>query len=133
MSENKQNANKRMGRRDLILILILLAICLSVFGVWKIRHRASGAQAVVTVDGKVYGTYRLSESRTIPIRIHGTTANVLQISDGYAKMIEADCPDKLCVHQGKIHAKGETIVCLPNKVVVSIRGGEDSSVDAVVK
>lgn len=122
-----------MGKRDLILILILLAICLSVFGIWKIRHRTAGAQAVVTVNGKVYGTYSLSESQKIPIRIHGTTANVLQISDGYAKMTEADCPDKLCVHQGRIHAEGETIVCLPNKVVVSIQGGKDSSVDAVVK
>ena len=38
-------------------------------------------------------------------------------------MISADCPDKLCVHQHAISANGETIVCLPNKVVAEVKDG----------
>ena len=46
-------------------------------------------------------------------------------------MEEADCPDLLCVHQKAISKEGESIICLPNKVVVTIRGGEETELDAV--
>jgi hypothetical protein len=49
-------------------------------------------------------------------------------------MTQADCPDKLCVHQKAISATGETIVCLPNKVVVEIAGEtEDAEFDTIAK
>ena len=56
------------------------------------------------------------------------------IEDGAARMEDADCPDQICVRQGKIRAQGETIICLPNRVVVRITGtGEPDGeeVDAV--
>ena len=59
--------------------------------------------------------------------------NLLIIEDGYAYIKEASCPDGLCVHQGKINKSGEMIVCLPNEVVVTVEGPEDSGVDSVVK
>ena len=46
-------------------------------------------------------------------------------------MIDADCPDQLCVKQKKISLKNETIVCLPNKVVIEIEGADSSQLDAV--
>ncbi|KAI4447103.1 hypothetical protein C823_001622 [Eubacterium plexicaudatum ASF492] len=46
-------------------------------------------------------------------------------------MIWADCPDQLCVHQKAISGQGETIVCLPNKIVVEIAEGEDADLDAI--
>ena len=56
------------------------------------------------------------------------------IEDGKAKMISADCPDQLCVHQSSIAKSKETIVCLPNKVVVEVQGsGDKKDYDAVVK
>ena len=53
-------------------------------------------------------------------------------------MTEADCPDKICVNTGKISKIGETIVCLPHRVVVEIQGevsqsDSDDSIDSVVK
>ena len=46
-------------------------------------------------------------------------------------MIEADCPDQLCVHQKKISMNHESIICLPNRVVVEIESSENSEYDAV--
>ena len=40
--------------------------------------------------------------------------------DGKASMAKADCPDKICVNHAAISKKGETIVCLPHKVVVEV-------------
>ena len=48
-------------------------------------------------------------------------------------MVEADCPDKLCVHQKAISKNNETIICLPNKVVVQVTSGEESEFDSVAK
>ena len=48
-------------------------------------------------------------------------------------MKEADCPDHLCMKQGEISHKGETIVCLPNRVVIEVESNQDSEFDAVAQ
>ena len=58
--------------------------------------------------------------------------NHIVIQDNAVYMSDADCPDKLCVHTGTIHKTGETIVCLPHRVVVEITGTTDTF-DAVVQ
>ena len=58
--------------------------------------------------------------------------NRIVIQDNAVYMSDADCPDKLCVHTGTIHKTGETIVCLPHRVVVEITGTTDTF-DAVVQ
>lgn len=94
---------------------------------------AQGAQIVITVSGEAYGTYSLREEREIPIVIDGVTTNLLVIKDGKADMIEADCPDRLCVHQAAISKNNEMIVCLPNEIVVQVTNGEESEVDSIAK
>ena len=46
-------------------------------------------------------------------------------------MAEASCPDQLCVHQPAIRYHGQTIVCLPHRVSVTIEGGEEAPLDGV--
>ncbi len=116
-----------MKKNDWILIGIVILIA-AVFFLFQTFKPKSGAQVVeITVDGEIYGTYDLDEEQTI--EINGT--NTLTIEDGKAQMEEADCPDLLCVHQKAISKEGESIICLPNKVVVTIRGGEETELDAV--
>ena len=57
--------------------------------------------------------------------------NILTIKNGKAKMTDADCPDQLCVHQKAASKNHESIICLPNKVVVEVDGSEESEFDAV--
>ena len=90
--------------------------------------------SVVTVDGGEYyssllaGENQQSERREIDIDGH----NKVVITDGEVWMEEADCPDKLCVLQGKISRSGQTIICLPNKTMVTIKGGK-SEYDGVAQ
>ncbi|MCI5741160.1 MAG: NusG domain II-containing protein [Lachnospiraceae bacterium] len=124
---------KRFGRNDVIFLGILAILLLFIWFFGR-NTGAEGSSVQVTIDGKVYGTYSLEENQTIPIEQEGKTTNILQIEDGKAKMISADCPDQLCVHQSSIAKSKETIVCLPNKVVVEVQGsGDKKDYDAVVK
>ena len=125
---------KRIGKRDLILLAVMLAAALIVLGIFQLPHREDGAVVQVTVNGDVYGAYDLTEDQKVEITIGQEVTNILLIKDRKADMTEADCPDKLCVHQKAISKAGETIVCLPNKVVVEIVGGtEKSEFDAIAQ
>ena len=57
--------------------------------------------------------------------------NVLEIEGGAAAVTEADCGDLTCVNTGAISREGESIVCLPYRLVVEITGGGAAEVDAV--
>ena len=58
---------------------------------------------------------------------------MLVIKDGKADITEADCPDKLCVHQAPISREGEALVCLPHRVVVTVRGEGKAAYDALTR
>ena len=57
--------------------------------------------------------------------------NIINIKDGVAKMKDANCPDKLCMHQGHISKNGESIVCLPHGLIVEIKSKKNPEVDII--
>ena len=88
-------------------------------------------------NGEEFGTYPLDKNAEIEIVREGHR-NVVVIQDGIAHMDYSNCKNQICVHTGEISDKGETIVCLPNYVIVEIigngEGGEDDeAIDAIVK
>lgn len=120
-----------MKKNDFILIGIIVAIALVCFGVFQVMKK-DGASVTVTVDGKQYGTYSLLKDDIVEIKSdYGT--NQLVIKDHIAKMEDASCPDKLCIHQHAIDKTGQTIVCLPNKVVVTVENAEEDEVDITTR
>lgn len=115
-------------KKDGILILTILCIAVLTILVHVFIGGKGASKAIVKVNGEIQGVYSLSEDQEIEIN-HGT--NILQLKNGKADMIEADCPDQLCVHQKKISMNHESIICLPNRVVVEIESSENSEYDAV--
>ena len=93
-----------------------------------LRGGKEGSEVRVMVEGKEIGVYSLSKDGEYSLN-DGT--NTLIIKDGKAYMTDADCPDKLCVRQGKISRNGETITCLPNKLTVTVID-EKGEVDLVL-
>ena len=117
-----------MKRKELVFIITILLAALLLWGGMFLMRKGNYASIRVTVDGEEYGTYSLAEDAVISI--HGT--NVCEIKDGKVNMIEADCPDHLCMKQKAITDAGGTIVCLPNKVVIEgekAAHSKDSSAD----
>lgn len=111
---------KRIGKRDIILLIIIFAAVIAIWIGYRVMNRGEGTQVRITVDGEEYGIYNLDEDQEIPIETDGEVTNILIIQDGVADMTWADCPDKLCVNQKAVSSGGETIVCLPNKIVVEV-------------
>ena len=120
---------KKKARNDLILIAGVTIVALAAFAVLKLTQK-TGAYAVIYQNGTETARYSLSQDTTVRIG-DNETYNVLVIKNGEAQITEASCPNHLCIQQGKISADGEMIICVPNKVVVEIEGGEKTSVDAV--
>lgn len=117
-------------RNDFILIGAVIMICLAVFFMIHVTKK-EGSRLVVTVDGKPVGTFRLDRDTSYTVKGSDGSYNTFVIKDGYASMVKASCPDKLCVKEKKIHYNHETIVCLPNKVVLEVAGGEEDNVDMI--
>ncbi len=116
-----------MKKRDWIIIICVVAAA-GLTGGWFFFTKEQGDRVIVTVNGSQFGTYDLNEEQTIDI--NGT--NRLIIREGTAKMEFADCPDQLCVHQKAISKTGETIICLPNEVIVTVEGSGENELDAIV-
>lgn len=123
----------KIRRNDIILIAVILVIALVCCGgIWFYRERnTSNAVAVVTVGGKEYGRYALDVDITERIELPDGSYNVLEIREGRADITEASCPDKICVDHRPVSKNTQTIVCLPNEVVIEIENGEESGVDSV--
>ena len=117
-------------KNDVLLIGAILVLALIAILVISLT-KADGSKVVITVDSEIYQTLDLNTDQTVTIVGNDGRLNVVEIKDGTVKMSQADCPDKLCVNHRDIHYNHETIVCLPNKVVLEIMDGEASELDMI--
>lgn len=128
--QNGSSSAVLFKRRDIILLLFWVAAAafFLTIALTGMDRSFTGARLEIVVGREVTASYPLNEDRVIRI----SDGNTCEIKDGRVRMISADCPDKLCVHSREISSKGESIVCLPNHVVLRITGGdENGEVDSI--
>lgn len=116
-------------KNDLILIAVLLLVVAGA-ALILFLSRMPGDTVVVTVDGQLWGEYSLSEDRTVEIK-NGDGYNLLVIEGGRAYVAHASCPDGICSSHRPISHDGESIICLPNKVVIEIRSSGSDQPDII--
>ena len=133
-------------KADLILLAVLLIAGLAA-SIVLARSGKGGGQVTIKSAGKKIGTYSLKENRTLLITKDGhifdwdgtdsqgeTGYNILQIRDGKADMISADCHNHDCVNHRPISKDGENIICLPHKIVIQIEKEKgDDGYDSLAK
>lgn len=120
---------KNKTRNDIILAGVLLLIAAAGFLLFNL-FKSEGDVAVVLIDGAESARYMLSEDMTVVIKTeHGE--NTLVIEEGRAFVKDADCPDGICAAHAPISNVGESIVCLPHKLVIKINStAPENSIDA---
>ena len=119
-----------MKKTDLILVVIALV---AAAGIWLFYSAGADTvkTAVVTVDGEWKAELPLDEDSSAAIETEWGY-NIVTVENGEVFVTEADCRDQICVDHKKIEKTGETIVCLPHKLVVEITGEGEAEVDTVV-
>lgn len=121
---NKTAKPDRMFRPADIILAASLIVIGFVMSFFLAFGQEDGAQVEVQAGGELYGVYSLDEDQTVTIR-QGSRVNEFRIQDGTVRMIHANCHNHDCMQEGSIAKAGETIVCLPNKVVLEVTGGEE--------
>lgn len=127
MTKESFKASVYKHRIDIIVIASLLLLSLIVLLIINLTKK-DGAYVRVEVNGEIVGEYPLNVDKEYSL---GGGTNTLTVKGGTAYMTYSDCPDHTCEKTGKIRYVGETIVCLPNKVSVTIIGNSDGGVDLV--
>ncbi len=124
-----------LTKGDKILIILVAIICiLALFFIKNQLNIEKSKQVVIKVDGKLYEKVDLRPKMSLKkIEVISDFGyNLVEVDDLGAKVVEANCPDKLDIKFGKITSVGEIIVCLPNRMTVEIIGGnEHQEVDII--
>lgn len=120
-----------MKKKDLFLLMGIVTVAAVTAFCLRLVGASQGAEISVSVDGELYGTYRLLEDGTIEIE-NTFGYNRIVIENGSAYMKSADCPDKYCMTYKPISKTNETIICLPHRLVVCVTGTE-GEIDAVTQ
>ena len=110
-------------------LLLLSLTALIIFSLTRVEGADVPTAAVeITVDGEIVATYSLFDDGTYVLN-GGTNAIVIEGARVY--MIHSECPDHTCERTGKIKYVGQSIICLPNKLSVTIVGESEDAVDFV--
>ncbi len=119
---------KKLKWGDYVIISAVLLLAAGLAMMLWATTSGNNLYAEIWRDGVLVERVALHEdtSRTIDIDGH----NIIILKGMTAKMQSADCRDQVCVRTGTLSRSGQTAVCLPNKVILKLTGGE-SGVDAV--
>lgn len=131
--DKQKNTGRFHLRNDIVFIVALLIVC-AIGLIYLFIFRESGDKVKVTVGGDLYGVYSLSQDMEEDIRTgeNGEQLNRLVIRDGKAYMERATCPDKICVNHRPVFRNSESIVCLPNRVVITVIKDDDTDSPDIV-
>ena len=125
--EEKNESIFRRYKSDIIVISVILAFALLFILFFEVTKK-EGTFVEVTQGGEVIGKYSLLSDGVYTL--NGGT-NELTIEGGVAYMSYSDCPDHTCENTGKLRHVGQTIICLPNDLTVTVVGVADDYVDFV--
>lgn len=127
---------KTLKKLDIVIIVLLIGLSFTphlIFAkTWSKDY--SSTYASIKISGKFYKDIPLSSSngeQTFVIETdHGS--NTILVKDDTIQIIDAHCHDKLCVKQGTISKVGQSVICLPNELIIEIKGDESKDSDLIL-
>lgn len=105
---------------EILIICIIVILSVFLFLLYRIFSH-DGKTAVITVDSEVINTINLEAEKNLTFKLYGHEDVIIELKDGQIRVLSSDCPDKICVNRGFISQVGESIICLPNKLIIEIR------------
>lgn len=113
------------GDKVLVIVLIMFSLLFAYY-MFRINNKLEKKYVSIQINGEEIKTIEFSDDIIGETYVLETEfgRNVLQFGDEEVRIIEASCPDQLCVKQGKIGKVGQLLVCLPNRLVVEIKAND---------
>ena len=126
-----------LRKADILLFFSFLALAALIAALPLMRSSGNEQMVRIISGGEVVGIYPLEKDIEVEVD-RGGHLNIVSIEDKKVSMKYSDCRNQICVHTGEITRPGDTIVCLPNYVIVEITGSreggdEDDAVDVIAK
>ena len=117
-----------------IAVIVLGIITIISLGFILHLYTLDGGQAFVYQNGDLLVELDLKNNQIYEVKDdQNNVTNIISVEDGYVYMKEANCPDHICMNMGKIKHHNQSIVCLPNKIVINIQDDTNSSYDSIVQ
>lgn len=118
----------RMKPLDFILVICLMVASFTPFLLLGGEHCTS-RQAQLRVNSQVIKTFDLTKDQTYTYQDADGDINKIEVRDGRIAIVYANCGDQICVRKGFINQTGQTIVCLPHKLVIEVMpsGNDDEN------
>ncbi len=114
----RQEESALIKKSDIVLLVVVIVLALVTL-TYVMSTKKPGAKVQISIDGKVEKTFSIDEDYEYQVTTDMGN-NLVVIKDGNVAVHKADCPDKVCVNHVPIKNAGETIICLPHKLVVEI-------------
>lgn len=129
--EKHRSLPLRIRAADILLIAVFIVVSILTF--YHTRHRYHGGSFyLIEVDGSV--VYRLPLHTDTLLSLTGMTGPLsIQTSGAKVRILETSCPLKICKRTGWIHRPGESIICVPNALSITIEGAQEGTIDAITK
>lgn len=120
------------AKKWISVFIIIISLCTAaLFGAEFINKNRT--VAVITLEGKELYLIDLTKENTTFVISTKYGTNTVTVQKGEIRITSADCPDKLCVKHGALKSVSSPIVCLPNKLVISLQknDADSTAVDVV--
>ena len=120
----------RPTKYDALVVLAVLLLAAALGARYWLAPADGGAPvAVVSVDGVEVERLAFGNVER-EYKNNGYTVHVAVTPEG-VRVDRADCPTQDCVHTGTISRTGQSIVCLPARVVITLEGAADAGYDVI--
>ncbi|MBP5414106.1 MAG: NusG domain II-containing protein [Lachnospiraceae bacterium] len=117
-------------KHDLILLAMFILIAAILVFIINRTDEIKGDYVFITLDNSEYARIPLNKDTVLSID-SDKGKNTVVVSDKEVYVESADCPDQICVDHAHIMYEGETIVCLPHRLIIKIVSEEGSETDAI--
>lgn len=120
----------KSNRFWILLFVFVGAVCLGAALMLQLPGER-GVSIEIYQQGALLHTLPLDAPTQLTITAPNGGSNTVTVEGGAVCVSHASCPDQVCVRQGWVDSGAVPIVCLPNQLVIQIKGGEQS-VDTAV-
>ena len=122
----------KLKKYDIIAIICVAVIVIISYITVNLLRNDEADTVVIYVDGKIEKKLDLNKNQEYKVNVDNGY-NIIRVKDKKVRIKESDCSNQTCVNMGTISKDGQTLICLPHKVEVTIVSDDKSEVDVIAR